>query len=405
MADMPKVAIVGGGIGGAALATSLLQNGVPVKIFERASAFGEVGAGVQITPNAVKVLRDLGLGDGLDKVAFRPEAIIGRNWKTGRSSFSTKLDSEFESFYGAPYVQVHRADLLDLLVGTLPPDISHFGTEVVSVTNEAAGGATIHFADGTSEHADLVVGADGVRSAVQASLFGPTSPRYTGNMCFRALVPTDGVVDFVAPANSVWMGAHGHVVTYYVKSGRAVNIVAVVEAPAWVEEGWNVRSSRQELISNFKDWHPDVLRLFERVEDVFRWGLFDRDPLPAWSKGSVTLLGDAAHPMLPFLSQGAAMAIEDGYVLAKALAHSPTDVPQALRVYEELRQPRTNRVQLESRSRGETYHLPTVWSQARRDIEYFVRSIFAPRSTGIRADWVYEYDAVAQSKSIQMGAR
>lgn len=398
--ESPQVAIVGGGIGGAALAASLVRQGLSVRIFERATEFREIGAGVQMTPNAVKVLRALGLSGDLDKVCFRPESIVGRNWRTGRTLFRTRLDERFSSLYDAPYVQVHRADLLELLTTNLPEGITTFGAEAVSVAN-VGNRAEILFSDGRRHQADLVVGADGVRSVVQASLFTAQQPRYTGNMCFRALVPTAGPVEHVSPDNSVWMGPHGHVVSYYVNAGRNINIVAVVESPEWVEEGWNVASSREELLSHFVGWHPDVVKLFSQVSEVYRWGLFDRDPLPNWSSGAITLLGDAAHPMLPFLSQGAAMAIEDAYVLAASIAANPRNIGTALAAYEKERRPRTSRVQLESRMRGETYHLPSAWSQIRRDLEYRLRSIFAPQTTGIRADWVYEYDAVAAAQTIQ----
>ena len=389
---MPLVAIVGGGIGGAALAASLLQRGIEVKLFEKAPAFGEIGAGVQMTPNAVKVIRALGCGDRLLKVGFMPEAVVGRNWRSGRENFRIHLGGEFPEFYGAPYVQIHRADLLDLFISAIPDSIAQFSKTCVGVSH-FNGGAAVHFSDGTSAEADLVIGADGVRSAVRTALFGDQPLRYTGHMCFRALVPVDGPVDFVDPHNTMWMGANSHVVTYYVKAGRAVNIVAVAESPAWVEEGWNVRSSKSELLGRFEGWHPRVTKLFSHVDEVYRWGLFDRDPMPAWSKGHVSLLGDAAHPMLPFLSQGAAMAIEDGYILATLLQKAPNDIPGVLARYEAERRPRTSRVQLESRKRGQTYHLPSFWAQKRRDLEYRLRSIFAPRTTGIRADWVYEYDA------------
>jgi salicylate hydroxylase len=182
-------------------------------------------------------------------------------------------------------------------------------------------------------------------------------------------------------------------VTYYVRRGQAVNIVAVNETAEWVEESWNAPSSREELLAAFAGWHPNILQLFERVGSVFKWGLFDRDPMPTWSKGRVTLLGDASHPMLPFLSQGAAMAIEDGYVLARSLAAHGSDVTSALRDYEAERIPRTSRVQLESRERGRTYHLPSLYAQRKRDLIYQFKSWINPHSSGIQADWVYAYNA------------
>jgi salicylate hydroxylase len=172
-----------------------------------------------------------------------------------------------------------------------------------------------------------------------------------------------------------------------------VNIVAVNETAEWVEESWNAPSTREELLAAFEGWHPNIVKLFERVDSVFKWGLFDRDPMPSWSKGRVTLLGDASHPMLPFLSQGAAMAIEDGYVLARSLAAHGTDVASALRDYEAERIPRTSRVQLESRERGRTYHLPSLYAQRKRDLIYQFKSWINPHSSGIQADWVYAYNA------------
>jgi salicylate hydroxylase len=214
-------------------------------------------------------------------------------------------------------------------------------------------------------------------------------------MCWRAVVPFDQQPDFVSPDSSFWLGPRGHVVTYYVSGGKAVNIVAVLEHKDWVEESWNVRSTREELLAGFKGWHPNIQKLFARADDVFKWGLFDRDPMSSWTKGRVTVLGDAAHPMLPFLSQGAAMAIEDGYVLAGALG-AEGDPSKALQRYEALRRPRTTRVQLESRERGKTYHLDSRFAQLKRDLGYRIRSLINPQVSGLGANWVYEYDAAAQ---------
>jgi salicylate hydroxylase len=200
----------------------------------------------------------------------------------------------------------------------------------------------------------------------------------------------------VAPGSSFWLGPKGHVVTYYVSGGRAVNIVAVLESEAWVKESWNSRSTREDLMAGYRGWHRNLQKLFSQPDEVYKWGLFDRDPMARWTEGLVTLLGDAAHPMLPFLSQGAATAIEDSFVLAERLATEP-DPALALAQYEVLRRPRTSHVQLESRERGHTYHLSSRVAQIRRDLSYFVRNIINPQATGLKANWVYGYDAVAES--------
>ena len=387
-----KIGIIGGGIGGAALTKSLLQRGLEVRLFERATEFGEIGAGIQMSPNAVKVLKALGLFDELLNAGFFPKALVGRNWRSARENFRTPLRDVCEELYGAPFIHIHRADLHKILSSSIPRENVRFGVTCTGVRQNGAS-AVATFADGTTFEADLIVGADGVRSVIRAALFGAEEPRFTGHMCYRAVVPVGGLVDFVSPDTSFWLGPDGHVVTYYVHGGKAVNIVAVAKAADWVEESWNVSSSKAEMLDTFRGWHRNVETLFQRVDEVYKWGLFDRDPMTQWSRGRVTLLGDAAHPMLPFLSQGAAMAIEDAYVLAASLAAHGDDVEWALGDYERERLPRTSRVQLEARERGRTYHLPSVLAQAQRDFMYWLRGLFNPHSSGIRANWVYEYDA------------
>jgi salicylate hydroxylase len=393
-----RVGIIGAGIGGVTLARALSQQGIEARIFERAPMFGEVGAGVQMTPNAVKVLSELGLDDQLKKIGFLPNAMVGRNWKTARELFRTPLKEACPELYGAQFYHVHRADLHAALSRDIKPGQATFGTQCVGLLQHG-NTAVAQFANGEEFEADLIVGADGVRSVIREQLWGQEAAKYTGHMCWRALVNVDKhPLPFVSPDSSFWMGPKGHVVTYYVKGGSMVNIVAVNENPTWVEESWNAKSTQQELLDGFKGWHPNLIELFKRTDPdaIFKWGLFDRDPMKTWSKGNATLLGDAAHPMLPFLSQGAAMAIEDGYVLAQSLAHhAPRQLQQALRAYELERLPRTSRVQLEARERGRTYHLPSAWSQLKRDMAYRWRQLLNPNAVGIQANWVYEYDARA----------
>jgi salicylate hydroxylase len=302
------------------------------------------------------------------------------------------LKADCPRLYGAEFFHVHRADLHHLLAGLVDRSKVTFSTQCIGVT-QTADKAVAHFADGSQFEADIIVGADGVRSTVRHTLFGDDAPQFTGHMCYRAVVPFESRPDFVAPEASFWLGPHSHVVTYYVNGGKAVNIVAVHETENWVEESWNARSTREALLNDFQGWHSNITQLFERVTDVYRWGLFDRDPMDTWAQGRVTLLGDAAHPMLPFLSQGAAMAIEDAYVLAKALATLPDDrYADALRQYEQERLPRTARVQLEARERGKTYHLSAEEAR-KRDEAYKAQQQKDPHAGGIKANWVYAYNA------------
>lgn len=391
-----RVGIIGGGIGGLALAVALKRQGITVRVFERSPAFGAVGAGIQMTPNAVKVMRALGLLGPLQAVSFLPQSLVGRNWRSGRVMWRTPLAADCPRLYGAPFFHVHRADLHQILTGQLQSGETALSAACIAVTTKDRT-ATAEFADGTSYEADVIVGADGIHSTVRRCLFGDEPPRYTGNMCWRAVVPFDTPpLDYVGPDSAFWLGPNGHVVTYYVSGGKAVNIVAVLESKEWVEESWNVRSTKQELMAGYQGWHRNVQKLFAQADEVYRWGLFDRDPMERWTSGRATLLGDAAHPMLPFLSQGAAMAIEDGYVLAGRLA-AEADPDIALAQYEVLRRPRTSRVQLESRERGRTYHLTSRVAQIKRDVSYMIRNIINPQSTGLKANWVYDYDAVAEA--------
>jgi salicylate hydroxylase len=393
-----RVGIIGGGIGGVALAGTLRQLGVETRLFERAPAFGEVGAGIQMTPNAVKVLRALGLQRSLYEVGFLPHNIVGRNWRTGTQKFCTPLREECPRLFGAEFFHVHRADLHSLLLSLVHPDDVSLASQCMSVT-QTKSSAVAEFANGLQFEADVIVGADGIQSTVREAIAGNGKPRFTGNMCWRMVIPFEKPpLEMVSPDASFWLGPRGHVVTYYISGGRAVNVVAIRETEAWVEESWNVPSTKAELLAGFPNWHPNVLNLFAQARNVFKWGLFDRDPMQEWSVGRITLLGDAAHPMLPFLSQGAAMAIEDAYVLGHVLAREISPIA-ALKKYEQLRLPRTSRVQLESRKRGETYHLASPVKRLYRDAVYHLKQKINPHSGGIQASWVYAYDAVSASRS------
>ncbi|MEK5444625.1 MULTISPECIES: FAD-dependent monooxygenase [unclassified Fredinandcohnia] len=391
------VGIIGGGIGGVALARALQQRGISFHLFEQATEFREVGAGIQMTPNAVKVLNSLGLENAIQRVGFLPEAMVGRSGETGEELFRTPLKGTFEQLFGASYYHVHRADLHSILALGIPEDSITFNVKCVDVKLKSDKALAV-FDDGTEFEADLIVGADGIRSAVRGALFGQDVPTFTGHMCWRALVPVENhPLPFVDPSVNFWFGPRAHVVTYYVKGGKAVNIVACKETDEWVKESWTEPSTTDELLDAYEGWHPDLINLFKQTDNlqVFKWGLYDRNPMDQWSRGHATLLGDSAHPMLPYLSQGAAMAIEDAYVLAEALDYFERKVTVALDAYEAERRNRTRNVQLQARERGRTYHLESPEEQRKRDLEMRERQNQNPNAVGISAEWIYEYDAIA----------
>jgi salicylate hydroxylase len=396
MARTPRVAIIGGGIAGLAAALALHRRGVEVTVYEQAGELSEIGAGVQMTPNAMNALRVLGLEESAMAVAFEPESQILRSWRSGRVIYRTPIRGVFRERFGAPLCSFHRADLLSVLAAPLPDHFIRLDARCVAIEPGDAS-AVAHFADGSTIEADIVVGADGIRSLVRASLFGADSPRFTGCMCWRGLVPVERIPPgLIEPSSLNWMGPHGHVVHYYVRRGEMVNFVAIHDTDQWTEESWIREADRDELMATYARWNEKLLRLFECSDRYFKWGLFDREPLPRWTKGRVTLLGDSAHAMLPFLAQGAAMGIEDGCALGELVARLPDDLDEALRRYEDLRVPRTRRAVLGSRERAKLNHLPSRWARVKRDGEYLSRRLLYPDGTAHRVAWLYGYDVAAE---------
>jgi salicylate hydroxylase len=286
---------------------------------------------------------------------------------------------------------VHRADLLDVLAGALGATKVRLGARCVDVTSDGRG-ARARFADGSEIEADIIVGSDGLHSVVRKSLFGPEDPRFTGCICYRGLVAADKVPrDIYTPDGTMWMGPHGHVVHYWVRRGEILNIVAHFDSDAWTEESWTRECDRSELMETYARWNESLLRLYEIGDHWYKWALYDREPLPRWRQGRATLLGDSAHAMLPYLGQGACMAIEDGYVLARCVAGSD-DLDVALEHYETLRLPRTRRTVLGSRARAKENHLASPWARLKRDATFALRDWFGTDKTAFQADWLYSYD-------------
>jgi salicylate hydroxylase len=397
---MTRVAIIGGGIGGLTAANALLRAGAEVSVYEAAGELKEIGAGVALHANAMRVLRFIGVEDGVRKVAGRTDYAVTRDGVTGRLISRTSRAKQAE-LLGIEPATVHRADLLDVLAAALPAGTVALGKRCVGV--ESGGpAATARFADGSSAQADVLIGADGIHSGVRTALFGPDAPRFTGKICYRSVIPaaavSGGVLSDVAADNGQWLGPHGTVVLYPLRGEELINVVAHYDDDTYRHESWVTECPGAEVIERYAGWHASLLRLFAAGPTWYKWALYDRDPVPAWTSGRVTLLGDAAHPMLPYLGQGACQALEDGAVLANALSDRrfADDPVAALAAYERVRRPRASQVVLTARARGVSNHLPSRWATIRRDAAIAVRRRLNRRDTdGRGATWLADYDATS----------
>lgn len=401
MARKPRVLIIGGGIGGLTAAHALRERGIEVRVHEQATKLNDIGAGIQLSPNAIKAYRALGLEAEIGAIGFESEYQTIRSWRSGRIISRQPRKAVMRARYGAPYYTLHRADLLEVLGRTLPDTSLRLGIRCVGV--EAGDrGAVARFDDGSEAEADVVVGADGIHSVTRSSLFGDEKPRFTGCICWRGLVPIEAVPKGISIADgTAWWGPHGHIVHYAVRRGELLNFVAHYESEAWTEESWTRECDRSELTETYAGWNDALLQLIACSERYYKWALYDRDPLERWNKGRATLLGDAAHAMLPYLAQGACMAIEDGYVLAAAIANAPEDVTAALAHYEAQRIARTRRTVLGSRFRAKENHLASPWKRLLRDVKIGFRDRFASDNTAFRAAWLYDYDVATESRALE----
>jgi salicylate hydroxylase len=385
-----SVGVVGGGIGGLSAALSLLRAGFDVHVYERSSALSEVGAGVQVSPNASRILHRLGLAEQLARTGVKPLALHQRRWEDGRTLLRSLLAEPLEATFGFPYYLMHRADLLSALASAVPAERVHLGHRLVGLVDRGDR-VEARFAGGTRVEVDVLVGADGIHSAVRDELFGRERPRFTGCVAYRGLVPAERLSELgLEVTTQIWMGPGGHFVHYFVSGGRLVNFVAVVERDTWTRESWTDRGDLADALAAFEGWHPQVRAILRAVDETFIWALFDRPPMPRWSEGRVTLLGDACHAMLPFMAQGAAQAIEDGATLAACLAEAGSDVPEALRRYQRLRIARTSRLQALSATNKTRFHLPDGPEQRNRDTEMAAGSTDWPFNA---VAWIYQHDA------------
>ncbi len=369
---MPKlsVAIIGAGMGGLATAIALRRVGIEVTVYEQARRFARLGAGIQIGCNAMKVLRNFGLEAILRTAAFYPRSWNNKDFDTGEVRFDMIFGEAAEQRYGAPYLLAHRGDLHAALASVVPDSVVRLDHELASVEQRADGSVQLSFANGASADADAVVAADGVHSLIKDMLFGKERPNFTGRVAYRTVYPATLLDGYRIDDCTKWWGPDRHIVIYYVKPDRSeVYFVTSQPEPGFTVESWSATGDVEELRAAFAGFHPQVQRVLAACPAVHKWALIDRDPLPRWTEGNITLLGDACHPMTPYMAQGAAMAIEDAAVLSRCLdGVDRSGVAEAFRRFEATRKPRTSQIQLSSRT--------NTWLRNATD-----------------PDWVYGYDA------------
>jgi salicylate hydroxylase len=383
-----KILIAGAGIGGLTAASCLMKAGHQVEVYEQAPELSEIGAGIQLSANAMHVLNYLGLGEAIGRLSVRPGAYAFRLHDTGEVIGQFPLAGEHERLNGAPYNQLHRADLHDLLAARA----REFDKNVVRLNRRVVGfkenpaSVELFFADGSRATGDLLIGADGVKSVVRAQIAGSDHAAYTGDAAWRLTIPTDELPeDFMGQVMSVWMGPGAHVVCYYLRGGALLNFVGLVETDDISEESWTAKFPWERLKADFVGWHENIQTVIDKADNdaCFRWSLYYRPPIATWSARRATLLGDAVHATLPYLAQGAAMAIEDAAVLTRALQSTDT-VADALQLYERNRIERTSRIVKGSDANRTLFHM--------RDQEK-LRKAFAGRDEGAdRNAWLYSYN-------------
>ncbi|MBT5074103.1 MAG: NAD(P)-binding protein [Kordiimonadaceae bacterium] len=383
-----KIIISGAGIGGLTAAACLLQEGYNVRVYEQAPELGEIGAGIQTSANAVKVLHHIGLADRLEEVAVRPKSFEFRLFNTGEVLHKVPLAAEHEKAHGAPYYHIHRSDIHKILadrVLELDPDAVILNSTATGFS-EDADGVTLNLSDGRKIKGDILIGADGIKSPIRDQIVGVTAPDFTGQVAWRATVDVKKLPEkFMDKIVAIWCGPKKHAVVYYLRSGNILNFVGCVENDTWTQESWTVKASWDELKADFAGWNEEIQTIIDAIDkdQCYRWALNNRKPVYNWSTKRATILGDAAHPTLPYMASGAVMAIEDAAVLMRSL-NANEDIAQALDMYTRNRVDRTARIVLESTEHGDLYHLSTR--------EEFEAGFGKKNIAKERGEWLYSYD-------------
>ncbi len=388
-----RIVIAGGGIAGMSAALALLRRGFDVDVYEQAPELKEVGAGVQISPNGCRALDALGVFEAVRSESVDPERKEFRLWNTGKSWLMFDLGAEAITKYGYPYLTVYRPDLLAALVDAveaLKPDAIHLGQRVAGFSQNE-NGATLRLEDGTEQSGIALIGADGVRSVIRNQLWGDTNPTYSGMVAWRGVIPMEQLPERLQTRKGyTWIGPGGHAVSYPLRRGTLMNFVGTIERKDWVGESWSLQGDAEECKRDFAGWHEDLHAMIDSAPTLFKWALMVREPIPKWTEGRVTLAGDAAHPTLPFLAQGAVHSIEDGVILARCFEKYAPDVPLTLQKYEDARIERTSRMVRGATANTDRFHSAELATE--EGAESYLKREWSREPIADRYDWLYRYD-------------